>query len=81
MTPARGQEYFCDGLAEELTNELAQLSGLRVVARMSACAFKGYGFDVRWIGREPNIEAVLDGGVQQAAASAIPTSLGFLAGA
>jgi TolB-like protein/Tfp pilus assembly protein PilF len=66
LAPARDQEYFCDGLAEELTNGLAQLPDLRVVARTSAFAFKGRGIDVRQIGRELNVGAVLEGAVQRA---------------
>jgi TolB-like protein/tetratricopeptide (TPR) repeat protein len=66
LAPGRDQEYFCDGLAEELTNGLAQLAGLRVVARTSAFAFKGRGIDVRQIGRDLNVGAVLEGAVQRA---------------
>ncbi len=59
-------EYFCDGLAEELTNELAHLTGVRVVARTSAFAFKGKAVDIRDIGRQLNVTAVLEGSVQRA---------------
>ncbi|RPJ81152.1 MAG: transcriptional regulator, partial [Acidobacteria bacterium] len=64
LAPARDHEYFCDGLAEELTNGLAHLRGLRVVARTSAFAFKGKAADVRDIGRQLNVRAVLEGSVQ-----------------
>lgn len=66
LAPARDHEYFCDGLAEELTNRLAHLRGLRVVARTSAFAFKGKAADVREIGRQLNVRAVLEGSVQRA---------------
>ncbi len=66
LGPANDQEYFCDGLAEELTNALAQLPGLRVVARTSAFAFKGLAVDVREVGRRLGVGAVLEGGVQRA---------------
>jgi len=66
LAPGRDQEYFCDGLAEELTNGLAQLGGLRVIARTSACSFKGRGVDVREVGRALNVGAVLEGSVQRA---------------
>jgi TolB-like protein/tetratricopeptide (TPR) repeat protein len=66
MASGHDQEYFCDGLAEELTNGLAQLAGLRVVARTSAFAFKGRAVDVRQVGRALNVGAVLEGGVQRA---------------
>ena len=65
MAAGHDQDYFCDGLAEELTNGLAQLPGLRVVARTSAFAFKGRSIDVRDIGRELNVAVVLEGGVQR----------------
>jgi TolB-like protein/Tfp pilus assembly protein PilF len=66
LAPERDHEYFCDGLAEELTNNLAQLAGLRVVARTSAFAFRGRGIDVREIGRQLSVDAVLEGAVQRA---------------
>jgi TolB-like protein/tetratricopeptide (TPR) repeat protein len=65
MAPGHDQEYFCDGLAEELTNGLAQLPGCRVVARTSAFAFKGRPLDVREIARQLGVSTVLEGGVQR----------------
>ncbi len=65
MASGHDQEYFCDGLAEELTNGLAQVRGLRVVARTSAFAFKGRSVDVREIGRQLDVGTVLEGGVQR----------------
>ena len=47
MAQGKDQEYFCDGLAEELTNALARLRGLRVSARTAAFAFKGRAVDAR----------------------------------
>ncbi len=58
-------EYFCDGLAEELLNALTRVSDLRVVARTSAFAFKHRHLDVREIGRRLNAAAVLEGSVQR----------------
>jgi TolB-like protein/Flp pilus assembly protein TadD len=60
------QEYFCDGMAEEIINALAQLPGLRVVARTSAFAFKGEKRDVREVGAKLNVGAVLEGSVRKA---------------
>jgi len=60
------QEYFCDGMAEEIINALAQLDGLRVVARTSAFAFKGEKHDVREVGAKLNVAAVLEGSVRKA---------------
>lgn len=54
-------EYLADGFTEELTNQLAQWRELRVVARTSAFVFKGKAVDVRQIGRELNVDAVLEG--------------------
>jgi len=54
-------EYLADGLTEELTNQLAQWRELRVVARTSAFVFKGKAVDVRQIGRQLNVDAVLEG--------------------
>ena len=65
LAPARDHEYFCDGLAEELTNRLAHLRGLRVVARTSAFTFKGKAADVREIGRDLGVRTVLEGSVQR----------------
>jgi serine/threonine protein kinase/tetratricopeptide (TPR) repeat protein len=65
MSPARDQEYFCDGIAEEIINALAQLEGLRVAARTSSFAFKGTIEDVREIGRRLGVRAVLEGSVRK----------------
>jgi serine/threonine-protein kinase len=66
MSPARDQEFFCDGIAEELINALTQISGLRVAARTSAFQFKGKARDVRVIGDALNVATVLDGSVRKA---------------
>jgi TolB-like protein/Tfp pilus assembly protein PilF/predicted Ser/Thr protein kinase len=62
------QEYFCDGMAEEIINALTHLEGLRVVARTSAFAFKGKPGDIREIGRQLDVESVLEGSVRKAGA-------------
>ena len=66
MSPGRDQEYLCDGVAEEITNALAQLEGLGVAARTSAFAFKGKIEDVREIGRRLAVDVVLEGSVRKA---------------
>ncbi|HXY18623.1 MAG TPA: protein kinase [Gemmatimonadales bacterium] len=58
-------EIFSDGIAEELTNALSKLDGLRVVARASAFAFKGRQEDARAIGLELGVGAVLEGSVRR----------------
>ena len=60
------QEYFCDGITEELINALTQVDGLRVVARTSAFAFKGQHRDIRKIGEELNVRTVVEGSVRKA---------------
>jgi len=58
-------EYFSDGLAEEIRNQLARVSGLRVAARTSSFAFKGRHEDARTIGRRLNVASLLEGGVRR----------------
>lgn len=58
-------EYFCDGLAEELINTLMKLDKLRVAARTSTFAFKGRESDVRYIGQNLNVKTVLEGSVRK----------------
>lgn len=59
-------EYFSDGLTEELINALSQLSDLRVVSRTSAFEFKGKAQNIRQIGERLNVGAVLEGSVRKA---------------
>ena len=58
-------EYFSDGLAEELINALSQVSGLKVIARTSAFAFKGKNQDVRQIAEALGVTNVLEGSVRR----------------
>ncbi|MBU8933337.1 MAG: protein kinase [candidate division Zixibacteria bacterium] len=60
------QEYFCDGMAEEIINALTHIDDLRVIARTSAFAFKGKQEDVREIGRKLDVETLLEGSVRKA---------------
>lgn len=66
MSSQKDQEYFCDGIAEELINGLSHIRDLRVVARTSAFAFKGKDVDVRDIGRTLNVDKVLEGSIRKA---------------
>ena len=66
MSADPDQEYFCDGLAEELIDALARLDGLRVVARTSAFHFKGQSPDLREVGEKLNVKTVLEGSVRKA---------------
>jgi TolB-like protein/tetratricopeptide (TPR) repeat protein len=58
-------EYFSDGLAEEIRNQLAGVPGLRVAARTSSFAFKGRHEDARTIGRRLNVATLLEGGLRR----------------
>jgi TolB-like protein/DNA-binding winged helix-turn-helix (wHTH) protein len=59
-------DYFCDGLAEELLNFLSRIDGLKVVARTSVFSFKNKDVDVRTIARMLNVSSVLEGSVRNA---------------
>jgi len=60
------QEYFSDGLAEELLNQLAQVQDLRVAARTSSFYYKGRNEDMRTIGRQLGVNFILEGSVRKA---------------
>jgi adenylate cyclase len=66
MSPEKDQEYFCDGIAEEIINNLAHVAGLRVASRTSSFAFKGKSEDVRAIGRKLGVSTVLEGSLRKA---------------
>ncbi|HEY1930162.1 MAG TPA: winged helix-turn-helix domain-containing tetratricopeptide repeat protein [Caulobacteraceae bacterium] len=59
------QDYFADGIAEEIITALSRSSGLFVIARNSSFAYKGKSVDVRQIGRELGVGYVLEGGVRR----------------
>jgi TolB-like protein/Flp pilus assembly protein TadD len=61
------QEYFSDGLTEELLNSLAEIDALQVAARTSAFSFKGRDNDIDAIGRKLNVATVLEGSVRRSA--------------
>jgi TolB-like protein len=60
------QEYFVDGLTEDLITDLSKMSGLFVIARNSSFAYKGKQTDVRTLGRELGVRHVLEGSVRRA---------------
>ena len=66
MSPQSDQDYFCEGLAEELINSLTKLDGLRVASRTSAFRFKGKGIDVREVGKQLGLSTVLEGRIRKA---------------
>lgn len=66
MSPSHDQEYFCDGMAEEIINALCVVRGLRVASRTSSFQYKGRAVDVREIGRQLGVGSVLEGSVRKA---------------
>jgi serine/threonine protein kinase/tetratricopeptide (TPR) repeat protein len=66
MSPDAEDQYFSDGLAEELVNALSRLSALRVASRTSSFRFRNPETDVREIGRELGVGAILEGSVRRA---------------
>jgi serine/threonine-protein kinase len=66
MSPEPEQDYFCDGISEEITNSLAQVSGLNVIARTSAFHFKGANIDIREVGQRLGANLVIEGSVRKA---------------
>jgi TolB-like protein/Tfp pilus assembly protein PilF len=65
LSSAKDQEYFCDGISEEITSNLSRIKGLRIASRTSSFAFKGKSEDIRTIGRKLGVAAVLEGSVRK----------------
>jgi adenylate cyclase len=66
LSAERDQEYFGDGVAEEILNALAKIGGLHVPARTSCFAFRGTTVDAREIGRRLGVDALLEGSIRKA---------------
>jgi adenylate cyclase len=66
MSDDKKQEYFCDGIAEDILNDLTQVKGLHVVARTSSFAFNGKNQDIREIGRRLGAHTIVGGSVRKA---------------
>ncbi len=66
MSNDKEQEYFCDGMAEDIINDLAHLEGLQVVARTSSFAFKAKNLDIREIGMKLGAHSIVEGSVRKA---------------
>jgi serine/threonine-protein kinase len=65
MSPQKNQEYFSDGIAEEILNALAHVEGLHVSGRTSSFSFKGKNEDIQSIGQKLNVAHVLEGSVRK----------------
>ena len=60
------QEYFSDGITEDIITDLSKIAGLTVIARNSSFAYKGRSVDVRAIGRDLGVRSVLEGSIRRA---------------
>jgi eukaryotic-like serine/threonine-protein kinase len=65
LSPNHDQEYFSDGLTEEILNSLAKIPNLKVVGRTSSFQFKGRNEDLRSVGQKLNVSNVLEGSVRK----------------
>jgi adenylate cyclase len=65
LSPAKDQEYFCDGISEEILDALAKVEGLRVVARTSSFSFKAKNADVAEIAQKLNVQNILEGSLRR----------------
>jgi len=65
MSPQKDQEYFCDGMTEELINVLTHVERLKVIARTSVFAFKDKHKDIREIGNKLDVETILEGSIRK----------------
>jgi adenylate cyclase len=83
MSPDRDQEYFCDGVAEEILNMLTQIKDLHVASRTSSFSFKGRTADIAEIASRLKVKTVLEGSVRKSGdqlritAQLIDTTTGF----
>ena len=66
MADQREQDYFCEGMAEEIINALTKIRGLRVTSRTSAFQFKPSSGNIREIGKRLGVKTVLEGSVRKA---------------
>lgn len=65
LSPGKDQEYFSDGLTEELINDLAKVPSMRVIARSSSFQFKGKNEDLRVVGQKLGVANILEGSVRR----------------
>ncbi len=66
LSPQKDQEYFCDGMAEELINALTKVDRLQVASRTSAFQLKGKGYDIHEIGEKLKVQTIFEGSVRKA---------------
>jgi TolB-like protein/Flp pilus assembly protein TadD len=66
MSPSRDQDYFCEGLAEELIDALTHIDGLRVSCRSCSFQFRGAGVNLREVGKQLGVESIVESSVRRA---------------
>jgi len=66
LSPEKDQEYFCDGMAEELINALTKIVKLQVASRTSSFQFKEKGYDIHDVGKKLKVKTVLEGSIRKA---------------
>jgi eukaryotic-like serine/threonine-protein kinase len=65
LSPTKDQEYFCEGISEEILHTLAKIDGLHVVGRTSSFSFKGKSVNTSQVGKKLNVQNVLEGSLQR----------------
>ena len=60
------QEYFSDGISEDVITDLSKIAGLMVIARNSSFTYKGRSVDIREVGRALGVRSVLEGSIRRA---------------
>jgi TolB-like protein/Tfp pilus assembly protein PilF len=65
LSPKKDQDYFCDGVTDEIINALVHVENFKVIARTSAFAFKNKQVDIREIGRKLDVETLLEGSIRK----------------
>lgn len=65
MSPEKDQEYFSDGISEEILNLLTKISDLKVISRTSSFSYKGKNINIKQIGKELNVSHILEGSIRK----------------
>jgi len=65
LSPERDQEYFCDGMTEDIINKLSRFEELKVISRTSVMRYKKTDKDIREIGHELNVATILEGSIRK----------------
>ena len=60
------QEYFADGITEDVITDLSKIGGLQMIARNSSFAYKGKAVDIRVAARELGVRSILEGSIRRA---------------